>query len=213
MRTAFLAALAFFAAAIPMGSTVGQTPNLEQKIWTLLDNEQGALCRAVGARLPRARRGLRSARRRKRGHRARGEGARRRVRSARSFARSRRNSSAIAPTGSSSASAATISIGTSARCRLTSNNPEAKNYPWFIIMNGGAANLYEFYVDLKNRPGWTQFLAQKLNVMIVTHPRQLQIRRLGAAGDRSAPPAGVSARPRAAARRNPKSATRSTPTA
>lgn len=54
--------------------------------------------------------------------------------------------------------------------RLTSNNPEAKNYPWFIVMNGGAANWYEFFVDLKNRPGWTQFLAQKLNVMIVTIP-------------------------------------------
>jgi hypothetical protein len=54
--------------------------------------------------------------------------------------------------------------------RLTSLNPEAKNYPWFIIMNGGAANMYEFYVDLKNRPGWAQYLAQKLNVMIVTIP-------------------------------------------
>jgi hypothetical protein len=37
-------------------------------------------------------------------------------------------------------------------------------------MNGGAANFYEFFVDLKNRPGWTQYLAQKLNVMIVTIP-------------------------------------------
>src|SRR6266436_2816278 len=54
--------------------------------------------------------------------------------------------------------------------RLESLNPDAKNYPWFIIMNGGAANLYEFFVDLKNRPGWTQYLAQKLNVMIVTIP-------------------------------------------
>src|SRR5258706_9103424 len=54
--------------------------------------------------------------------------------------------------------------------RLTSLNPDAKNYPWFIIMNGGAANFYEFYVDLKNRPGWGQFLAQKMNVMIVTIP-------------------------------------------
>jgi len=54
--------------------------------------------------------------------------------------------------------------------RLTSNDPEAKKYPWLIIMNGGAANVYEFYVDLKNRPGWGQFLAQKLNVMIVTIP-------------------------------------------
>ncbi len=54
--------------------------------------------------------------------------------------------------------------------RLTSNDPAAKKYPWLIIMNGGAANVYEFYVDLKNRPGWGQFLAQKLNVMIVTIP-------------------------------------------
>jgi hypothetical protein len=54
--------------------------------------------------------------------------------------------------------------------KLTSLNPEAKKYPWFIIMNGGAANFYEFYVDLKNRPGWAQFLAQKMNVMIVTIP-------------------------------------------
>jgi hypothetical protein len=54
--------------------------------------------------------------------------------------------------------------------RLTSNDPNAKNYPWVFIINGGAANVYEFYVDLKNRPGWGQYLAQKLNVMIVTIP-------------------------------------------
>jgi hypothetical protein len=54
--------------------------------------------------------------------------------------------------------------------RLTSLDREATNYPWFIVMNGGAANFYEFLVDLKNRPGWTQYLAQKLNVMIVTIP-------------------------------------------
>jgi hypothetical protein len=54
--------------------------------------------------------------------------------------------------------------------RLTSQNPDANKYPWFIIMNGGAANFYEFYVDLKNRPGWAQYLAQKMNVMIVTIP-------------------------------------------
>ena len=28
----------------------------------------------------------------------------------------------------------------------------------------------ELYVDLKNRPGWGQFLAQKLNIMIVSIP-------------------------------------------
>ena len=54
--------------------------------------------------------------------------------------------------------------------KLTSNDPNAKNYPWFIVMNGGAANLYEFFIDLKNRPGYAQYLAQKLNVMIVTIP-------------------------------------------
>src|ERR1700733_3164030 len=54
--------------------------------------------------------------------------------------------------------------------KLTSNNVDAKKYPWFIIINGGAANWYEFYVDLKNRPGWAPFLAQKINVMIVTIP-------------------------------------------
>jgi hypothetical protein len=54
--------------------------------------------------------------------------------------------------------------------RLTSLDANAKNYPWVFIINGGAANVYEFYVDLKNRPGWGQYLAQKLNVMIVTIP-------------------------------------------
>jgi hypothetical protein len=37
--------------------------------------------------------------------------------------------------------------------RLESLDPEAKSYPWFIVMNGGAANFYEFFVDPKNRPG------------------------------------------------------------
>jgi hypothetical protein len=54
--------------------------------------------------------------------------------------------------------------------RLTSLDPQAEDYPWLIVMNGGAANFYEFFVDLKNRPGWAQYLAQKLNVMIVTIP-------------------------------------------
>jgi hypothetical protein len=54
--------------------------------------------------------------------------------------------------------------------RLASLDPEASNYPWIVIINGGAANFYEFYVDLKNRPGWAQYLAQKLNVLIVSIP-------------------------------------------
>ena len=67
MRTAFFAALALFAAAVPMGSAVGQTQNLEQKIWTLLDNEKAPYVALSGAGFPRARCGLRSARRRTRG--------------------------------------------------------------------------------------------------------------------------------------------------
>lgn len=54
--------------------------------------------------------------------------------------------------------------------RLKSLDPQAEQFPWLVIVNGGAANFYEFFVDLKNRPGWAQYLAQKLNVMIVTIP-------------------------------------------
>ena len=54
--------------------------------------------------------------------------------------------------------------------RLASGDPTAGAYPWIVIINGGAANFYEFFVDLKNRPGWAQYLAQKLNVLIVTIP-------------------------------------------
>jgi pimeloyl-ACP methyl ester carboxylesterase len=54
--------------------------------------------------------------------------------------------------------------------RLTSLDPEAKNYPWIVIVNGGSANFYEFFIDLKNEAGWGQYLAQKVNVLIVTIP-------------------------------------------
>jgi hypothetical protein len=54
--------------------------------------------------------------------------------------------------------------------KLTSNDPGARNLPWLIVINGGAANFYEFFIDVKNRPGWAQYLAQKLNVMIVSIP-------------------------------------------
>jgi len=54
--------------------------------------------------------------------------------------------------------------------KLSSLSPDAGEYPWVVIINGGAANVYEFFVDLKNKPGWAQYLAQKLNVMIVTIP-------------------------------------------
>ena len=169
MRTAFFAALVFAAAAVPMGSTVGQTPNLEQKIWTLLDNDKAPYValsepdfRALGAGfdLPD-------------GGRAVTELAEK----APGGAFDPRDLSKISPQQLGYRADWVVErfrrynldwdIGA---LRLTSLNPDAKNYPWFIIMNGGAANFYEFYVDLKNRPGWTQFLAQKLNVMIVTIP-------------------------------------------
>ncbi|MCH8858410.1 MAG: hypothetical protein IID54_02380 [Proteobacteria bacterium] len=57
-----------------------------------------------------------------------------------------------------------------AALRLTSLDPEAADNPWIVIINGGAANFYEFFIGLKNEPGWAQYLAQKLNVMIVTIP-------------------------------------------
>ena len=169
MRTAFFAAIALFVAAIPMGSAVGQTQNLEQKIWTLLDNDKApyvALAepdfRALGAGfdLPD-------------GGRAVTELAEK----APDGAFDPRDLAKISPQQLGYRAEWVVErfrrynldwdIGA---LKLTSNNPDAKNYPWFIIMNGGAANFYEFYIDLKNRPGWTQFLAQKLNVMIVTIP-------------------------------------------
>jgi len=169
VRTAFFAALVFAAAIVPMGSTVGQTPNLEQKIWSLLDNDKvpyAALSepdfRALGAGfdLPD-------------GGRAVTELADK----APGGAFDPRDLAKISPQQLGYRAEWVVErfrrynldwdIG---GLKLTSNNPDAKNYPWFIIMNGGAANVYEFYVDLKNRPGWAQFLAQKLNVMIVSIP-------------------------------------------
>jgi len=152
-----------------MGSAVGQTQNLEQKIWTLLDNDKAPYValsepdfRALGAGfdLPD-------------GGRAVTELADK----APGGAFDPRDLAKISPQQLGYRAEWVVErfrrynldwdIGA---LKLTSNNPDAKNYPWFIIMNGGAANFYEFYVDLKNRPGWTQFLAQKLNVMIVTIP-------------------------------------------
>jgi hypothetical protein len=54
--------------------------------------------------------------------------------------------------------------------RMTSLDPEAATRPWIVIINGGAANAYEFIIDLKNDPGWAQYLAQKLNVFVVSIP-------------------------------------------
>lgn len=36
--------------------------------------------------------------------------------------------------------------------RLDSLHPDADQYPWMVIINGGSANFYEFFIDLKNNP-------------------------------------------------------------
>ncbi len=54
--------------------------------------------------------------------------------------------------------------------RLESLDPKAKALPWIVILNGGSANWYEFFVDPLNRPGLGQYLAQSANVLIVTIP-------------------------------------------
>ena len=54
--------------------------------------------------------------------------------------------------------------------RLESLHPKAKALPWIVIINGGSANWYEFFVDPLNRPGLGQHLAQSANVLLVTIP-------------------------------------------
>ena len=161
--------LALLLAIVPNGGTMAQTQTPEQKIWTLLDDSKAAYVslgeaefRALGAGfdLPDG-----------------GRSITRLAEQAPGGAFDPRDVAKLPPQ----------QLGYKADwvverfrrynldwditgLRLESLDPEAKNYPWFIVMNGGAANFYEFFVDLKNRPGWTQYLAQKLNVMIVTIP-------------------------------------------
>jgi hypothetical protein len=54
--------------------------------------------------------------------------------------------------------------------RLESLDPHAKKLPWLVIINGGSANFYEFFIDPFNSPGLGQYLAQKINVLLVTIP-------------------------------------------
>ncbi len=42
--------------------------------------------------------------------------------------------------------------------------------PTMVIINGGGANWYEFFLDPLNRPGLGQYLAQKVGVLLVTIP-------------------------------------------
>jgi len=185
--------MAFFVAFAPIGGTMAQTQTLEQKIWTLLDDSKSPYVslaesdfRALGTGfdLPDGGRSVTALAEKapggafdprdvaklpaqQLGYKADGV-----------VERFRRYNLDWDITG----------------LRLTSLDPEAKNYPWFIIMNGGAANFYEFFVDLKNRPGWAQYLAQKLNVMIVTIPGNFKYGGLGTADRRYETSARLSAR-------------------
>lgn len=53
--------------------------------------------------------------------------------------------------------------------KLTPEHPVA-GMPTLVIVHGGAANWYEFFVDPLNRPGLGQYLAQKIPVLLVTIP-------------------------------------------
>src|SRR5437764_1965918 len=169
MRKSFGAVTALFVAFIPFGGIMAQTQALEQKIWTLLDDSKAPYVSLAEADF-----------------RAGGAGF-----DLPDGGRSVTTLAEKAPGGAFDprdvAKLPAQQLGYKADwvverfrrynldwditgLRLTSLNPEAKNHPWFIIINGGAANFYEFFVDLKNNPGWAQYLAQKLNVMIVTIP-------------------------------------------
>ncbi|MDX1499100.1 MAG: alpha/beta fold hydrolase [Woeseiaceae bacterium] len=45
-----------------------------------------------------------------------------------------------------------------------------ENLPTMVIINGGAANWYEFFIGSKNEPGLAQYLAQRVPVLLVTIP-------------------------------------------
>lgn len=53
--------------------------------------------------------------------------------------------------------------------QLTPLHPIAA-MPTIAIINGGAANWYEFFIDPLNRPGLGQYLAQRVPVLLVTIP-------------------------------------------
>jgi hypothetical protein len=53
--------------------------------------------------------------------------------------------------------------------QLTPNQPEP-GLPTLAIINGGSANLYEFFLDPLNQPGLGQYLAQRMPVMLITIP-------------------------------------------
>lgn len=52
---------------------------------------------------------------------------------------------------------------------LTPDRP-TPGLPTLVIVHGGSANLYEFFLDPANGPGLGQYLAQRLPVLLVTIP-------------------------------------------
>ena len=53
--------------------------------------------------------------------------------------------------------------------QLTPNQPVA-GLPTLVIIHGGSANWYEFFVDQFNNPAISQYLAQKVPVLLLTIP-------------------------------------------
>ncbi len=53
--------------------------------------------------------------------------------------------------------------------QLTPRDP-SPGLPTMVIINGGAANWYEFFIDPKNRPGLGQYLAQRVPVLLLSIP-------------------------------------------
>ena len=52
---------------------------------------------------------------------------------------------------------------------LTPRDP-LPDVPAMVIINGGGANWYEFFIDPKNRPGLGQYLAQRVPVLLLSIP-------------------------------------------
>lgn len=54
--------------------------------------------------------------------------------------------------------------------KLESLHPGANRLPWMVIIHGGSANFYEFFVTPLNEAGLGQYLAQRMNVMLCSIP-------------------------------------------
>jgi pimeloyl-ACP methyl ester carboxylesterase len=54
--------------------------------------------------------------------------------------------------------------------RIVSRSSSAARLPWLVIIHGGSANFYEFFLDPLNAPGLGQYLAQKSHVLLVNIP-------------------------------------------